>query len=260
MNPRITLVGAGPGDEDLITIKGVKALATAKVVLYDALANKNLLKHTTANCIHIYVGKRYDNHSLPQEEINKILVENAQKHGHVVRLKGGDPIVFGRGMEEIAYADAHGIETEIVSGISSCIAVPTAQRIPVTKRGLADSFWVMTGHTKSKELPKDINLAAQSSATIVILMGLNKLSEIVEIFCSYGKADIPIAIIQNGTCKNEMFLIGKINDIISKIKPQNLKQPSVIIIGEVVSINKDFIAEYGRGLLVEDLISDYSNV
>ncbi len=253
-NQKITLVGAGPGDEDLITLKGVKALVFADVVLYDALANKNLLKHTSTNCKHIFVGKRLGNHILPQEEINKLLVECAFKYGNVVRLKGGDPIVFGRGMEELAYAEAFGIETEIISGISSCIAVPSTQKIPVTKRGMADSFWVMTGHTKSKELPKDIHLAAQSSATIVILMGLGKLAEICNIFRKHNKEDTPIAIIQNGTCFNEMLIVGKINDIVDKLKPSHFKQPSVIVIGEVVSLNKDFILEYGKGMLIEDIL------
>ena len=252
-NAKITLVGAGPGDEDLITIKGAKALASANVVLFDALANKKLLKHTSVFCKHVFVGKRLGNHSLPQEEINKLLVECALKYGNVVRLKGGDPIVFGRGMEEIAYAESFGIETEIISGISSCISVPSSQRIPVTKRGIADSFWVMTGHTKSKELPKDIYLAAQSSATIVILMGLSKIQEICEIFCHYKKEDTPIAIIQNGTCINEQLIIGKINDIVLKLDASHFNQPSVIVIGEVVSLNKDFVLEYGNGLLIEEI-------
>lgn len=254
--PKITLVGAGPGDEDLITVKGAKALASADVVLYDALANKNLLNYTSPHCVHIYVGKRFDNHSLPQEEINQLLVNSAKKYGHAVRLKGGDPIVFGRATEEMVFAEANGIETEVVSGISSCISVPTAMGIPVTKRGMADSFWVMTGHTKAKQLPKDINLAAQSNATIVILMGLNKISEITAIFTSYGKKDTPIAIIQNGTCHNEKFLVGKVSDIESKIKKEHQKQPSVIVIGEVVSLNKSYILEYGRGILVEELLRE----
>lgn len=256
MNSRITLVGAGPGDADLITVKGAKALKSADVVLYDALANKALLDYTSTQCIKIYVGKRYDNHSLPQEQINQLLVESALKYGHAVRLKGGDPIVFGRAMEEIAYAEAMGITTEVISGISSCIAVPTALKIPVTKRGLADSFWVMTGHTRSKQLPTDIHLAAQSKATVVILMGLNKLEEITAIFSHHGKSDIPIAIIQNGTCHNEQFIIGKVNDINSKIELKHKNQPSVIVIGEVVSLNKSYIATYGRGLLVEEIIDE----
>jgi uroporphyrin-III C-methyltransferase len=251
MKPRITLVGAGPGDAELITLKGIKALEKADVVLYDALANEELLKYTRDSCKHIFVGKRFENHSLTQDQINELLIASAFEYGHAVRLKGGDPIVFGRATEELEYAETFGIETEIISGVSSCIAVPTAQGIPVTKPGLSESFWVMTGHTKAKELPKDIYLAAQSSATIVILMGLSKLEEIADIFSSFGKSETPVAIIQNGTCHNERFVIGKIKDIATKVREENIKQPSVIIIGEVVSVHKEYILEYGSEMLCE---------
>ncbi len=249
MKPKISLVGAGPGDADLITLKGIKALEKADVVLYDALANEELLKYTRQDCKHIFVGKRFESHSFTQDQINELLIASAFEYGHAVRLKGGDPIVFGRATEELEHAETFGIETEIISGVSSCIAVPTAQGIPVTKRGLSESFWVMTGHTKAKELPKDIYLAAQSSATIVILMGLSKLEEIAEIFAIHGKADTPVAIIQNGTCHNERFVIGKINDIAAKVREENIKQPSVIIIGEVVSVHKEYILQYGSEML-----------
>lgn len=249
MKPKISLVGAGPGDADLITLKGIKALEKADVVLYDALANEELLKYTRQDCKHIFVGKRFESHSFTQDQINELLIASAFEYGHAVRLKGGDPIVFGRATEELEHAEAFGIETEIISGVSSCIAVPTEQGIPVTKRGLSESFWVMTGHTKAKELPKDIYLAAQSSATIVILMGLSKLDEIAEIFAIHGKAEIPVAIIQNGTCHNERFVIGKIKDIAAKVREENIKQPSVIIIGEVVSVHKEYILQYGSEML-----------
>jgi uroporphyrin-III C-methyltransferase len=249
MKPKITLVGAGPGDAELITLKGIKALEKADVVLFDALANEELLKYTRDDCKHIFVGKRFENHSLTQDQINELLIASAFEYGHAVRLKGGDPIVFGRATEELEYAETFGIQTEVISGVSSCIAVPTAQGIPVTKRGLSESFWVMTGHTKSKEFPKDIYLAAQSSATIVILMGLSKLEEIAEIFTNYGKEETPVAVIQNGTCHNEQFVIGKIKDIAAKIREENIKQPSVIIIGEVVSVHKEYILEYGSEML-----------
>jgi uroporphyrin-III C-methyltransferase len=249
MKPKISLVGAGPGDAELITLKGIKALEKADVVLFDALANEELLKYTRDDCKHIFVGKRFENHSLTQDQINELLIASAFEYGHAVRLKGGDPIVFGRATEELEYAETFGIQTEVISGVSSCIAVPTAQGIPVTKRGLSESFWVMTGHTKSKEFPKDIYLAAQSSATIVILMGLSKLEEIAEIFTNYGKEETPVAVIQNGTCHNEQFVIGKIKDIAAKIREENIKQPSVIIIGEVVSVHKEYILEYGSEML-----------
>ena len=249
MKPKISLVGAGPGDAELITLKGIKALEKADVVLFDALVNEELLKYTRDDCKHIFVGKRFENHSLTQDQINELLIASAFEYRHALRHKRGDPIVFGRATEELEYAEAFGIETEVISGISSCIAVPTAQGIPVTKRGLSESFWVMTGHTKAKELPKDIFLAAQSSATIVILMGLSKLEEIAEIFTTYGKSETPVAIIQNGTCHNERFVIGKIKDVAAKVREENIKLPSVIIIGEVVSVHKEYILKYGSEIL-----------
>ena len=154
--PYLTLVGAGPGDPELFTLKGVKALSTADVVLYDALVNKDLLDYAPAKAQKVFVGKRAGKHSLKQEEINELIVEYAFNYGHVVRLKGGDPFVFGRGHEEIAYAAAFGIDSSVVPGISSSIAVPEMQKIPVTARGYSESFWVVTGTTKEGELSKDI--------------------------------------------------------------------------------------------------------
>lgn len=170
--PRLTLVGAGPGDADLITLKAIKALQQADVVLYDALVNPALLEHAAAAAPKVFVGKRAGAHSLKQDEINKLIVDSAMAYGHVVRLKGGDPFVFGRGYEELAYADKFNIATEVVPGISSSIAVPELQQIPLTIRGVNESFWVITGTTSSGEISRDIPLAAQSSASVIILMGL----------------------------------------------------------------------------------------
>ncbi|WP_299164142.1 uroporphyrinogen-III C-methyltransferase [uncultured Eudoraea sp.] len=231
---RLTVVGAGPGDLELITLKAIKALQDADVVLYDALVDCALLEYAfKAECI--FVGKRKGCYAFQQDQINELIVQRAQSQGHVVRLKGGDPFVFGRGAEEMTYAAKYGLEVAIVPGISSCIAVPAIQNIPVTKRGSAESFWVITGTTKEHKLSADIYLAAKSNATVIILMGMSKLSAIVELFIKENKSDTPVAIIQNGTKEEEQIGIGTINSIESIVQKQKLTNPSIIVIGEVVN-------------------------
>jgi uroporphyrin-III C-methyltransferase len=232
--PKVTLVGAGPGDPELITLKGVLALNQADVVLYDALIDPVLLKHAPESAIKIFVGKRVGRHSQPQEDTNQLCVSLAKKHGHVVRLKGGDPFVFGRGAEEIEYIEAFGVPTQLIPGITSAIAVPASAGIPVTKRGVAESFWVVTGTTSAGELSADLSLAAQSTATVVILMGTKKLPEIVAIYKKAGKGNMPIAIIQSGTTREEQITAGYIADISQKAKDAKVEAPAIIIIGEVV--------------------------
>ncbi|MEO0330593.1 MAG: uroporphyrinogen-III C-methyltransferase [Bacteroidota bacterium] len=234
-NPRLTLVGAGPGDEDLITLKGVKALQSANVVLYDALANPKLLKHTSPDTLKIFVGKRAGLHHLQQRSINQLIVQHAYSHGHVVRLKGGDPFVFGRGQEEKEYAMKHGLTVEIVPGISSALAVPTTNGIPLTSRGVSDSFWVVTGTTRSGALSKDMRLAAQSSTTVVILMGMRQLPKIIALFAKYRENNEPIAIIQNGTRTDEQTGIGTLQTIQAIVEEKLLNSPAIIVIGSVVN-------------------------
>ena len=231
--PKLTVVGAGPGDADLITLKAVKVLEKAAVILYDALVNPLLLKHAP-QAKHIFVGKRRGYKRFSQEEINDLIVKYAMAFGHVVRLKGGDPFIFGRGAEEMEYATQHGLLTEIVPGISSSLAVPASQNIPLTKRGSSESFWVITGTTKNRTISKDIELACQSTATIVILMGMGKLPQIVELFKAENKSKLPVAIIQNGTTLHEKIAIGTIETIEEEVRKKDLSNPAVIIIGEVV--------------------------
>jgi uroporphyrin-III C-methyltransferase len=234
INPKVTLIGAGPGDPDLITVKGTKALANASVVLYDALINRKLLEYASNNTKLIFVGKRKGYHRYSQDEINELIIKNAFEFGNVVRLKGGDPFIFGRGAEEVAYIESFGIETEVISGISSAMAVPLSQGISLTKRGVSESFWVITGTTSKRKLSEDVYLAAQSTATVVILMGMSKLNEIVSVFKQFEKGDLPVAIIQNGTTKNEKLGLGTINSILEVVKRNELSSPAIIIIGEVV--------------------------
>jgi uroporphyrin-III C-methyltransferase len=234
--PRLTLIGAGPGDIELITLKGIRAIKSADVILYDALANQELLEYASPKALRIYVGKRLGKYVYTQEEINQKIVTLALEYGHVVRLKGGDPFVFGRGFEEIEYAKNFNIECNVVSGVTSAIAAPASVGIPVTSRGFAESFWVITGTTKSGEISKDIELAVQSTATIVILMGMSKLAQICEIFVANGKSDLPIAIIQNGTRKNARAVVGTVSTIIEQAEEEKITNPAVIVIGEVVSL------------------------
>ena len=238
------LVGAGPGDPELITIKAIRTLEKADVILYDALANESLLAYAPAGCIKQFVGKRYGCHALSQEEINLLIVEYAQTHRHIVRLKGGDPFVFGRAQEEIDAARQAGMQVEIVPGISSSLAVPASQMIPLTCRGINESFWVTTGTTRSGELSKDIELAAQSSATVVILMAMSKLEQITEIFKAEGKSETPVAIIQEATTPNEKMVTGKIKDIFFKAEYHGLTNPAVIIIGDVVNLHASINSYY----------------
>jgi uroporphyrin-III C-methyltransferase len=231
--PKLTVVGAGPGDADLITLKGIRALLEANVVLYDALVDDGLLGYAP-NAEHIFVGKRRGCYAFQQEQINDLIVSRARTHGHVIRLKGGDPFVFGRGAEEMEYAAFHGLEVALVPGVSSAVSVPAAQHIPVTKRGSSESFWVITGTTKDHKLSNDVHLAAKSSATVVILMGMGKLSAIVDLFIQEGKSNTAIAIIQNGTRKNEKVGVGTVASILEVVEKKELSNPAIIIIGEVV--------------------------
>lgn len=238
--PKITLVGAGPGDIELITLKGLNALKTADVVLYDALVNEELLEFAPENAPKVYVGKRSGDHSHSQESINKLMVDYALNFGHVVRLKGGDPFVFGRGYEELDHAASYSIKTEVIPGISSSIAVPGLQGIPVTHRGKSESFWVVTGTTADGRISNDLYEAARTNATIVVLMGLNKLAEIARIFKNEGKGKLPAAVIQSGSTVNEKIGIGIIDTIVEVVEEQQIKAPALIIIGEVVSLHPLF--------------------
>jgi uroporphyrin-III C-methyltransferase len=235
--PYLSLVGAGPGDPELITIKAIRCLQKARVVLYDALANEQLLEYTSPGTIRKFVGKRFGCHALSQDEINHLILEYAYSHGHVVRLKGGDPFVFGRALEEIEIARSAGIGYEVIPGISSALAVPANQMIPLTCRGINESFWVTTGTTQSGEISPDIFLAAQSTATVIILMAMSKLEMIMDIFSKSGKGQTPVAIIQNGTTPQEKMVIGKVNDIFFKATYAEMTNPAIIMIGEVVNLH-----------------------
>lgn len=234
--PKLTVVGAGPGDVELITLKAIKALKSADVVLYDALVNEELLQYAEQAEI-VFVGKRLGCHAYTQDQINELIVSMARSHGHVVRLKGGDPFIFGRGSEEIEYGEKFGLETAVVPGISSALGVPASVGISLTQRLIAESFWVITGTTSNHELSKDVHLASKSAATVVILMGMHKLDQIISIYKENRTDDLPIAIIQNGTKNSEQKVVGTMSSITKLVSEKNISSPAIIVIGEVVKNN-----------------------
>ncbi len=243
---RLTLVGAGPGDPELLTLKAIKALKNANVVLYDALIHPDILGYVSPKAIKRFVGKRAGLHSYSQEDINEMIVNYALTYGQVVRLKGGDPFVFGRGYEEIVYAESFNIETTVIPGITSATALPALKKIPLTTRGQNESFWVLTGTTSEKRISNDIFLAAQTKATAVILMGLKKLSEIVEIYKEAGKPHLPVAIIIKGSLPDEHFITGTISDIESRVSWECLHGPALIVVGEAVRYYLDKKEKAGK--------------
>ncbi len=259
IEPRLTLVGAGPGDPDLLTIKGYHALRKAKVVLYDALVDPVLLNHAES-AVKINVGKRKGDHIYTQQTINELSVKYALKYGRVVRLKGGDPFVFGRAVEEIEYAGSHGVPVDIVPGISSAIAVPAQFGIPLTERYVAGGFSVITATTSGGGLNHNIEVAIQSHTTLVILMGLSKLNEIINIFTAKQLLDYPVAIIQNGTTGREKMVHGTVRSIQSEVIVNNIEAPAIIVLGEVVrhvSHSKQFERQFsGHSTLYSNLIPD----
>lgn len=251
--PKITLVGAGPGDPELITMRGANALKSADVVLYDALVNEGVLDYANPEAIKVYVGKRSGEHSYSQDAVNKLMIDYALNYGHVVRLKGGDPFVFGRGYEELDFAAGYSIPVTVIPGLSSSISVPGLQQIPVTHRGLSESFWVVTGTTASGKISNDLYEAARSKATVVVLMGLGKLKEIVKLFQNEGKGQLPVAAIQSGSTQNEKLAIGVVDTIVETVEEKGIEAPALLIFGEVVSLHPSFqpIREFFNALKEE---------
>jgi uroporphyrin-III C-methyltransferase len=239
MEKKLSLVGAGPGDPDLISVKGIKTLEQADVVLYDALVHPELLSYAPSNALKIHVGKRAGKHSYKQEEINDLIIENVFNHGHVVRLKGGDPFIFARGKEEIEYAESFGITTQVVPGISS-INLAGMYGVPLTTRGVNESFWVVTATTKSGELSKDVAKVAETSATAVFLMGLRKASAISSAYELQDKAHLPAVIVSNGSLDNAKIYRTTVAQLANTIREQRVASPGIILVGESVAQQNDF--------------------
>ena len=230
-SPRLTLVGAGSGDPDLITLKGVKALKAAEVVLYDALVHDDTLSHAEKAEL-VFVGKRAGKYSVSQKEINELIVEHALKNGgqHVVRLKGGDPFVFARGLEEIAYAEQFGIKSSVVIGISS-IMLPGYYGIPLTTRGVNQSFTAVTATTSEGELSDEVVNAAKYSASTVFFMGSRKLDLIVDLYQKEGRGALPVAVISNGSLDEGNVFNGTVDTIVELYNQKRPEAPTLLIFG-----------------------------
>lgn len=236
---KVFLVGAGPGDDGLITVKGLKCIQTADVIIYDNLVPENILLNAQDTAELIYVGKKINQHTLSQENINKLIIQKAQENKLVVRLKGGDPFVFGRGGEEALALTAAGIEFELVPGVSSPIAALAYAGIPITHRGLSSSFHVITGNEDpEKELDfLDYQLLAKLSGTLVFLMGLNNLEKICNQLITHGMSpNIPVAVVSKGTLPDQKVVMGTLETIKQKIN--QLIYPGIIVVGEVVKLRE----------------------
>ncbi len=231
---KIFIVGAGIGDPEMMTLKAKKVIESADVILYDALVNSVILEWANPLALKLFVGKRKGCKPYSQADIQEMLIEYAENGNQVVRLKGGDPFVFGRGREEMEAAQVEGIDTEYIAGISSAIAAPASIGIPVTYRGVSQSFWVMTATNETNQLNPEIVQAAATQATVVILMGWSHLQAITHIFLKHRSADTPIAVIQNASLPNENAVVSDLENIVEAAAEANLGTPAVIVIGEVV--------------------------
>ncbi len=229
------VIGAGPGDPELITVKAYKILQNARVILYDNLANQELLGIAPVDCEKIYVGKQPYGEYTPQEKIHELIKEKAEEKGKVIRLKGGDPFIFGRGYEEILYARENGIKAFFIPGITSMQAAGF-ENIPLTHRTVSEGIWALTGTRKDGRLSSDLRLAMQSNSTVVIYMGMKKLKEISETYIREGLGETPAAIIQHATLAKQKSGLGKVKDLPAIAEAGKLTHPSIIIIGEVAGL------------------------
>lgn len=235
---KVYLTGAGPGDIELLTVKALRVVREADVIIYDRLANPDILKEAKSGCKFVYVGKEDSHHTLPQEEINEVIYQNALKYENVVRLKGGDPFVFGRGGEEGMYLKERGIKFEFIPGITSAIAVPQYAGIPVTHRGITVSFRVVTGHESTHKSSSQIPWENyKTDDTIIFLMGLHRLEYIADKLMQIGKPkEYPVAVISRGTTKDAKTVIGTLETIWELAK--DLPTPALIVVGEVVRLRE----------------------
>lgn len=235
---KVYLTGAGPGDIELLTLKALRVIKEADVIIYDRLANPDILDEAKNGCEFVYVGKEDGRHIMPQDDINEVIYQNALKYENVVRLKGGDPFVFGRGGEEAQYLYERGVKFEVIPGITSAISAPAYAGIPVTHRGIAVSFRVVTGHEsphkKESQIPWE---NFKTDDTIIFLMGLHNLSKISKKLIEIGKSkDYPCAVISKGTTKDQSVVVGTLENIVEKAK--DVPTPALIVVGKVVELRE----------------------
>lgn len=244
MTGKVYLVGSGPGDPELLTIKAKRLIESAEVILYDQLPGEAILKMMPESAEKIDVGKYAGNHKLSQWQINELLVKRAKEGKIVVRLKGGDPYLFGRGGEEAQTLAQEGIEVEIVPGITSAIAVPAYAGIPITHRDYASMVTFITGHEdpEKEDTALDWELLARFKGTLVILMGVSMLPRNVKELVKHGKSiDTPVAVIERGTRPDQRVTIGTLADIVGLCKQRNVKAPAITVIGDVVKLHHELV-------------------
>ncbi len=255
---KVYLVGAGPGDPELISVKGVDCIRKADVIVYDRLVDSRLLDAASSETERIYVGKTTGEHTKLQGKINRLLVKKAREGKTVVRLKGGDPFVLGRGGEEAEFLVQNAIPFEVVPGVTSAIAVPAYAGIPVTHRRLASSFAIITGHEDPRKDSSSINWQklATGADTLIFLMGMGNLPEIVVKLMEHGRpSDTPVAVIKEGTRPKQETVVGSLGDIVAKVEEYHLTAPAIIVVGDVVRLREklrlfDNRSLFGKNILV----------
>lgn len=234
----VHLVGAGPGDAELITVKAMRLLQQADAIVYDRLANPELLDYAPQRCDLIYVGKKKDQHSLPQEQICELLAALARCGKNVVRLKGGDCFIFGRGGEEVDHLNKQGIQCSIVPGITAAIGCAAATQIPLTHRDHAHAVTFITGHRQQGKMHINWDLALQKDSTVVFYMGLSNLQEITRQLIERGcPVDKPFAVVAQGTSNNQQVVLGTVDDIAERLKGIPLPSPALLMMGDVINAN-----------------------
>ena len=239
MGGKVYLVGAGCGRADLITLRGLRLLRSCDVVIYDDLIDRDLLREVPGHAEVIYMGKRQGKHSASQEDICAKLIQCAQEGKTVVRLKGGDPCVFGRGGEELLALEGAGIPCQVVPGITSALAIPAMAGIPATHRGLSRSVHIVTGHTADTAggLPPDLDRLARLDGTLVFLMGLSRLERITQRLLAAGKSpDTPAAVLSGGNAPHPAAVRGTLADIAERTRAANVRPPAVIVVGETAAL------------------------
>ena len=253
---KVYIAGAGCGNEGLITVKLKSVMEKAECIIYDRLVNESILQYMKPDAELIYMGKENVEGGELQKKINEIIVEKSREGLTVLRLKGGDPFVFGRGGEEIEALIAENIDFEVIPGISSAIAVPAYAGIPVTHRGINTSFHVFTGHMKKDGIEHDYETVAKLEGTLVFLMGLGNLEKITENLIKHGKMhETPVAVIKNGTTAKQETYTGTLGTIAGIVRENNVKAPVIIIIGEVVNLREKMkwfenMPLFGKNILV----------
>lgn len=239
---KVWLVGAGPGDIGLFTVKGMDVLKKADVVVYDSLVGQGVLSQIPSSAKLINVGKRANHHTMPQEQINKVLLEEAQKGHRVVRLKGGDPFLFGRGGEELELLTEYGVPYEVVPGVTSPLAVPAYNGIPVTHRDFCSSLHIITGHKRAgQEYDIDFEALVRTKGTLVFLMGVSSLGDICRNLVKAGmRSDMPAAILQKGTTAGQKRIVATVSTLEEEVRKKGIETPAIILVGEVCCLAERF--------------------